>query len=209
MTRHAIRVAVHAADPISRSGIVDHLRAVDELALVAGPPPADADVVVAVTDTLAADDLALLRGWAAVRRTPVVLVADQVRPAELLAAVGSHVVAVLSRRSVCAESLAHAARAARGGGGVLPVGLQGALLRHVEGLQRAQAASADGRASGLTPREIEVLRLVAEGWDTDDIAQRIGCSQRTVKNVVHAMTSRLDLRNRTHAVAYALREGVI
>jgi DNA-binding NarL/FixJ family response regulator len=63
--------------------------------------------------------------------------------------------------------------------------------------------------SGLSAREIEVLRLVAEGFDTAHIAMQLSYSERTVKNVLHDLTTRLQLRNRSHAVAYALREGLI
>jgi len=54
-----------------------------------------------------------------------------------------------------------------------------------------------------------VLRLVAEGWDTAQIATKLSYSERTVKNVLHDVTTRLQLRNRSHAVAYAMREGLI
>jgi DNA-binding NarL/FixJ family response regulator len=54
-----------------------------------------------------------------------------------------------------------------------------------------------------------VLRLVAEGFDTAHIAMQLSYSERTVKNVLHDLTTRLQLRNRSHAVAYALREGLI
>ena len=63
--------------------------------------------------------------------------------------------------------------------------------------------------TGLASREIEVLRLIAEGYDTTEVAKALSYSERTVKNVLHDVTSRLQLRNRSHAVAYALREGLI
>lgn len=63
--------------------------------------------------------------------------------------------------------------------------------------------------SGLTPREVEVLRLMADGKDMNDIAGELTHAEGTVKNVVYALTSRLNLRNRVHAVAYALRMGII
>jgi DNA-binding NarL/FixJ family response regulator len=56
---------------------------------------------------------------------------------------------------------------------------------------------------------VEVLRLLADGLDTSEIAHKLAYSERTVKNVVHDVTTRLQLRNRSHAVAYALREGLI
>ena len=63
--------------------------------------------------------------------------------------------------------------------------------------------------AGLTEREVGVLRLLAEGLDTAEVGRRLFFSERTVKNVIHDITSRLDLRNRTHAVAYAIRQGLI
>ncbi|MGW2043477.1 hypothetical protein ACWCO4_36290, partial [Streptomyces virginiae] len=48
-------------------------------------------------------------------------------------------------------------------------------------------------------------------WDEvgEDLAAKLAYSERTVKNVMHGLTTRLHLRNRAHAVAYALREGYI
>ena len=45
--------------------------------------------------------------------------------------------------------------------------------------------------------------------DTAEIATTLSYSERTVKNVLHDVTSRLQLRNRSHAVAYALKQGMI
>jgi DNA-binding NarL/FixJ family response regulator len=56
---------------------------------------------------------------------------------------------------------------------------------------------------------VEVLRLIADGFDTREIASKLSYSERTVKNVLHGITTRLRLRNRAHAVAYALRNGLI
>ncbi|MGO4426651.1 response regulator transcription factor, partial [Streptomyces sp. MCAF7] len=47
------------------------------------------------------------------------------------------------------------------------------------------------------------------GYDTADIAMKLSYSERTIKNVLHAVMTRLNLRNRSHAVAYALRQGLI
>jgi DNA-binding NarL/FixJ family response regulator len=63
--------------------------------------------------------------------------------------------------------------------------------------------------TGLSDREVRVLQLVADGWDTAEIAGELCYSERTVKNILHDLTTRLQLRNRSHAVAYALREGLI
>jgi DNA-binding NarL/FixJ family response regulator len=62
---------------------------------------------------------------------------------------------------------------------------------------------------GLSAREIDVLRLAADGFDTGEIALKLSYSKRTVTNILHDVTSRFHLTNRTHAVAYAIREGLI
>jgi DNA-binding NarL/FixJ family response regulator len=62
---------------------------------------------------------------------------------------------------------------------------------------------------GLTTREVDVLKLLADGLDTAQVANHLSYSERTVKNVVQDITRRHNLRNRTHAVAYALRQGLI
>jgi DNA-binding NarL/FixJ family response regulator len=63
--------------------------------------------------------------------------------------------------------------------------------------------------TGLTEREVQVLKLLADGSDANEVGHQLFLSERTVKNTVHDVTSRLNLRNRTHAVAYALRQGLI
>jgi DNA-binding CsgD family transcriptional regulator len=62
---------------------------------------------------------------------------------------------------------------------------------------------------GFEGREVEVLRLLAEGLYTTEIAAKLNYSERTIKNIILAVTRRLNLRNRTHAVAYAMRVGAL
>lgn len=57
----------------------------------------------------------------------------------------------------------------------------------------------------LTPRQMEVLRLMARGLGNQGIAERLGLSHFTVKNHVHNILERLGVRDRTEAVAYAYR----
>lgn len=54
-----------------------------------------------------------------------------------------------------------------------------------------------------------MLKLVADGFDTSEIAHKLSYSERTIKGIIHDVTTRLQLRNRTHAVAFAVREGLI
>ena len=61
----------------------------------------------------------------------------------------------------------------------------------------------------LTAREAEVLRLMANGHSTAGIARDLSYSESTIKNIIHAIVHELGARNRTHAVAMALRTQLI
>ena len=62
---------------------------------------------------------------------------------------------------------------------------------------------------GLSTREAEVLRLVADGFDTTDIAQQLAYSESTIKGILAKLMARMDARNRCHAIAIAVRGGLI
>lgn len=61
----------------------------------------------------------------------------------------------------------------------------------------------------LTPRQTGVLSLMADGHGNADIAVLLRCSEHTVKNVIYELMGRLQARNRSHAVARAIRIGLI
>jgi len=75
----------------------------------------------------------------------------------------------------------------------------------------ASLLRADERAKNvkLTPRELEILRLVAEGLTNKEIAARLHVEQQTVKNHMHNILERLSLRRRQQAVQYAWEAGML
>lgn len=65
------------------------------------------------------------------------------------------------------------------------------------------------RDSGLNPRDVEMLRILAEGGRTQDIADRMAMTEVTVKRRVQDVCVKLDASNRVQAVAEAIRRGLI
>jgi DNA-binding NarL/FixJ family response regulator len=84
------------------------------------------------------------------------------------------------------------------------------IAHHVLGRLRGQAGPGESAAGEgkLSERELEILRLVAEGRDNDQIAERLFLSPRTVKNHVSSILSKLDMDNRVQAAVYAVRKGI-
>jgi DNA-binding NarL/FixJ family response regulator len=164
---------------------------------------------VVVTDSLDEETTRVMRAIRRGELPRLVLVARTIDESALVTAAEAGAAGLLRRADATPDALVRTiVRVARGEGEV-PADLLGQLLEQVGRLQ-GQVLTPRGLAfTGLSPREAEVLRLIAEGHETAEIAERMCYSERTVKNVLHDLTSRLQLRNRSHAVAYAVREGLI
>ena len=70
-------------------------------------------------------------------------------------------------------------------------------------------ATRSGSLDELTPREMDVLRLLAEGLSNRKIGERLSINERTVKYHVSAILAKLEVSNRTEAVTDAARRGLI
>jgi DNA-binding NarL/FixJ family response regulator len=204
-----VPVLVHSDDPVSRSGVEAQLRGRPEVEVVSNGSSGRARVAVVVVDEV--DDDATRTVRSIIRNGPrrVVVVAGRLDDGSVLGVTEAGACGLLRRSEAVPERLVPAVTAAAAGDGTVPPDLLGRLLEQVGKLQRQVLSPRGLTFSGLTSREVEVLRLVADGCDTSEIATTLSYSERTVKNVIHDITSRLHLRNRSHAVAYALRQGLI
>lgn len=226
MTQQRIPVWVKALDPLSQFGLVHALRQRPELVLIGDAELAESQqpqsqqvkadqrttppvVALIAVDSLDAGAVQVLRSATqrGCRRT--VLIGSTIDDEALMTAVELGVSGVLRRADATADRIVHLLQAAAAGDGSLPPDLLGRLLGQVSRMQRHVLAPRGLSHTGLSDRETQVLRLVADGKDTQEIARALSYSERTVKNVLHDVTSRLQLKNRSHAVAYALREGLI
>jgi len=208
MNVEQLTVYVHADDPILRAGLASQLRPRPEVKVIDAPEPGRTSVALVVADRVAEPTLRTLRSLQRVGARLVLVVAE-LDDADLVAAVEAGVAGVVRRAEASPDRLINVVQAAAVGDGALPPDLLGRLLNQVGKLQRQVLWPRGLTFGGLAEREIEVLRLVADGLDTAEIAAKLSYSQRTIKNILHDITSRLHLRNRSHAVAYALRHGLI
>jgi len=204
-----VPVVLQGGDAISQAGLAATLRAKSEIQLVESDDAWPECVVVLTVDRI--DDDARQRLRALQRRgfRRIVLISSHVDDADLMAVVEDGVSAVTRRSETTPELLVRLAKAAARGDGVVPADLLGRLLDRVSRLQRNVLEPKGLNLAGISERETAVLRLVADGFDTREIAERLCYSQRTVKTILYDVTNRFQLRNRSHAVAYALREGLI
>ncbi|MER5889358.1 LuxR C-terminal-related transcriptional regulator [Streptomyces sp. NPDC001941] len=203
-------MAVHASDVTVRTGVVQQLAGQRDLTLLPEDDTAAdrADVVLVLVDRVD-DDALLTLNRLRHRSAAVALVVSTVEPRTLHQIIEHGVHALLRRTEAHPRNLAALVRAVAAGEGVLPGDLIGELITYTAQLQHAVPEERGGSLTTLTRREAEMLRLVAEGLDTAEIAAKTSYSERTVKNVLHEVTTRLNLRNRTHAVGHALRHQLI
>ncbi|MCT2585460.1 helix-turn-helix transcriptional regulator [Actinophytocola gossypii] len=167
-----------------------------EAGFVSIAEPVDGAVLVAAGATVT-EALAACRPG----ERPLLVLADTLDSAGALRALRAGALAVLESASEPAR-LAAAVHAARHGEGRLPYEV-------LVGLLHGGAEPPARTRSPLTARQTAVLTLMAEGHDNAAIARTLSCSAHTVKNVIYDLMARLQVRNRSHAVASAVRAGLI
>ncbi|MGH2681630.1 MAG: response regulator transcription factor [Actinomycetota bacterium] len=204
-----VPVFVYARDPISQAGIAAELRGRPELEVLSETEVDQADVAVVAADEVDDETLRVIKAIQRSGGPRVVLVVARPDDGGLVAAVEAGACGLLRRSEATPDILTRAVAAAAQGDGTVPPDLLGRLLSQVGRLQRHVLAPRGLTFSGLTERELGVLKLVAEGMGTGEIAQQLAYSERTIKNIIHDITTRFHLRNRSHAVAFALRQGLI
>lgn len=199
----ALRVLVVSADPLARGGLA---------ALLSAAP------ALSVTEQAAVGR----EGQASLRRAPPEVAAfvlgagdDFAEPLRDLAA-RLPVVAVLSSESQAAQALAAGARGAVFRDAPLDR-LEAALHAAARGLVALDAglapsvvrAPAGAIDEPLTPRELEVLALLAEGLANKAIAAHLGISEHTAKFHVNAILGKLGAESRAEAIVRAVRLGLV
>lgn len=208
----AVRVLLVSEDPLARSGLAALLAGQEGVAVVGQAGPGD-DLAASLDEE---DAEAVLWDLGIERRSAAGTHAEALPQ---LDAAGRPVLALLGGEETAAEALAAGAR------GLLfrdarPERLVAALRATAQGLLVLDAGLADsvlriGTAASpplvepLTPRELEVLQLLAQGLSNKAIAARLGISDHTAKFHVNSILGKLGVESRTEAIVHAARLGLV
>lgn len=111
-------------------------------------------------------------------------------------------------KDVTVEQLSGAVHALAQGGTLIAPSITDRLVRAIRS-GPAPAGSTVTVIEPLSEREVEVLRLVAEGYSNRQIAELVHLAEGTVKNHISAILLKLGARDRTNAVLRAIREGIL
>jgi two-component system, NarL family, response regulator YdfI len=205
----AIRVAVVASSAVRRVGLERVVRSHAEFqlagsfgkvaSLVSFPRSAELDVIVIESDSIR--DLSPVLTFGAA----IVLLTEARDARSISHLLRSGVRAILSRESD-PDDILSAIYAAHGGLVLLstPTAEGLAALYSDEPLEVE-----DEFSEGITSRETEVLRMLAEGLVNRDIAARLGISEHTVKSHISSILDKLGASTRTEAVTLGIRRGLI
>lgn len=190
-----IRVAVAARSAVARAGLEallsgdPQLEIVERLPGLAGIVAVEADVVLASGTEMAGTG------------PPLVLLVEEADPEFTAGALRAGARAVLSPETPAEEVRAAVYAAAAGLVALRPADL--------EMLLPAPVLEEDRGGQPLSPRELEILRMLAEGMANKTIAWKLGISEHTVKFHVASILNRLNATSRTEAVTLGIRRGLI
>jgi DNA-binding NarL/FixJ family response regulator len=200
-----IRLAIAAGSAVVRAGLEALARSDPEIELAGAYPDLTGvealrpDVILAA---LPFEDLPVVGDGI----TPaIVLLANDDHPGWTREVLRAGVRAVLPRDASQGEILAAVTAAANGLAVLDPRDLESMLATPAA----ASLASAPAEQPALTPREIEVLRMMAEGEANKSIAWKLGISEHTAKFHVASILGKLNAASRAEAVAIGIRKGLI
>jgi len=190
-----IPVLVAAPSAIVRAGLESVITSSRTLTLAA--EDVTADVLLSASPALTEDSITSLSSYS----LPVVVLTDLPEAPVLAAALRSNIRAVLSPEASPEEIVAAIVSAAAG-----LVTLQPAAL---ELLSQGTRPVSEAMDDPLTPRELEVLAMLAEGLSNKLVAYRLGISEHTVKFHITSILTKLQAGSRTDAVMQGIRRGLI
>jgi len=201
------RVYVFAKDAILRAGVASQLRRSPSVTLAEDHAVDPDGVAVVVCDEICEDAISAIRAIKRSCTAKVAVIVNHLTHASAMAAIEAGARAFLPRGEARPDRLVALARS---------VALASAPPESVAeatgelfGELVPEPPAPEPAGCGLCERDLQVLRLMADGHSTAGIARDLAYSESTIKNIIHAIVRELGARNRAHAVATALRTQLI
>jgi DNA-binding NarL/FixJ family response regulator len=207
-----ISVLIVAKDPISQAGVERKLLGLSDISVLTRSARRHPDIAIVVADTIDDEVLGCIRTLRRHSLSRIVVVAAVTAPSVALATeAGAN--GILPRSLADGTRLAWVIRQVRHGGTLSSIVADeravAAPAKPAPAPDPVISAPATNAAPPVSDRDREVLRLLAEGCDTGEIARQLAYSEPTIKNAIQRLFDQLKARNRPHAVALALRSGII
>ncbi len=215
-----IRLLIVDDHNLFRQGLIRILEDFPQLVVVG--QAADGAEALAMVDAARPDvvlmdlNMPVLSGPDATRRlhdhhpdTPVIILTVSERDEDLFDAIKAGARGYLLK-NVAMEELIDAVQRVHAGEAIIAPSMAGRLLaefRKVAGQSPAEPSLVE--IGDLSEREVEVLRLVAQGLPNREIAEALNLSEHTVKSHLANILAKLQLRSRAHAAAYAVQAGLV
>jgi len=208
------RVVIIAQSEVTRAGLEAVISSGPDLVVAASSPDESAldglvdvkvDVLLLVLMHHTEEALSAVASLSEQAGAPLVVLTDGFDPAWSGAALRSGARAILSSEATSAEILL-AIEAASLGLLILPGTASDTLLAEAPTQVHSPPA---GNAQKLTPREMEILGMIAEGLGNKEIAWRLDISEHTVKFHIGSIFTKLGAQSRTEAVTIGVRHGLI
>lgn len=112
-------------------------------------------------------------------------------------------------KDITPTNLVRAIRSVRSGMSTVHPGITRRLLERLSAVSTRSAGAANIHSNGLTPREVEILVGIANGMSSRELAAKLFVSESTVKSHLRTIYRKINVRDRSQAVAYALRKGFV
>jgi DNA-binding NarL/FixJ family response regulator len=206
--RPELTVGVVCLDQLLEELLVMGLNSLVFLRAVPADDADTADIVLIASNPLDETGLRemeqLIRRYSVGRSRPVVLAIRRMSARQAEHALHHGLGSIIAWSESSLHDLGEAIVGSRDGHTEMPVAVLLALLGRLHSMRELTATH-----DWLTDRETEVIRMLADGLDTGDIAEQLNYSDRTIKSVVAGLCSRFSVHNRTHLVAFALRNGIL
>lgn len=216
MTKQPITVLLVDDHEVVRQGVKTYLDLQDDISVVAEAGSGEAGVAAVAEH---APDVVLIDlmmpggidGVEATRqikqanpRTQVIVLTSYHQDEHIFPAIRAGALSYLLK-SVKAPELADAIRKAAAGEAVLHSQVASRLVKEVHGSRLAEI----NPFSELTERELEILKLLAQGVSNDEIAEQLHVTVKTVRSHTSNILSKLHLQDRTQAAVYAWQQGIV